>query len=307
MHSPTLPMPQPLAQPPGSFLTACQEICRTAGSNFTAAFAFLPKRQREAMVALYAFMRQTDDLSDEPGDPTEKARKLALWEVQLGQAIDGPSAHSQIQAAPCCEPVLEAASWLVQTFGVKPDYFREVIKGVRADLDFTGFANRAEQDAYCYRVASVVGLCCIRIWGATDPRAESPSIATGLAFQRTNILRDLKEDLEKGRCYIPRDVLDAFGARPEIPKDPNQLLAWTKLVQSEVNGCKPLYDAGQELFQFLPRPGRAVLLGFSKIYRSLLDTIAAHPESIWQGRTKISRSRKGTIFLRALIMRFFGC
>lgn len=288
--------PALLVQPPGPFLDHCREICKSAGSNFTSAFAFLPQRQREAMLALYAFMRHTDDISDEAGDVEEKVTRLDQWEDQLDRAIEGQGGH----------PVLEAVTWLVRSFGVNPDYFREVIRGVREDLHFVGFADRAQQDAYCYKVASVVGLCCIKIWGAADPAADSPSIATGLAFQRTNILRDLKEDLEKGRCYIPRDLLEHFGVRPEVPRTQVETSAWKRLIEAEVKECRKLYEKGGELFSYLPRPGRAVLLGFSRIYHGLLEKIAADPDAVWQGRIRLTKFRKVMIFARAWRMRVLG-
>lgn len=283
--------------PPGPFLVHCQEVCKAASSNFTSAFALLPLRQRQAMMALYAFMRQTDDISDEPGDPQEKQARLDGWESQLNEAVQGKSGN----------PILEGVSWLIRCFGLPLEYFQEVIQGVREDLSFGGFANRREQDDYCYKVASVVGLCCIRIWGATDPAAEAPSIATGLAFQRTNILRDIKEDLERGRCYIPRDVLTRFGVEARVPENPAQVRAWTELIRFEIEQCQLLYQAGRKLFPFLPKPGRAVLFGFSGVYHGLLKAIGSNPESIWKGRVRLGPVQKGSIFLRALIMRYLGC
>src|SRR5579859_7987993 len=167
----------------------CQQLARREAGNFYHAFRVLPGPQRRAMCVLYAFLRITDDLSDGPGSPDEKRAALENWRRQLDDALSGKYAHD---LAPALHDV-------VQHFRVPRQYLDEAIDGVMMDLDRTRYQTLAELYRYCYHVASVVGLSCIHIWGFAGEEAKEYAEKAGIAFQLTNILRDLREDVERDR------------------------------------------------------------------------------------------------------------
>jgi phytoene synthase len=158
---------------------------------------------------LYAFCRATDDLADEPGDPAAKRAALARWRARLDAALAGDYSH-RLHAA---------LAHAVRTFDIPPAYLHDVIDGVESDLGPVRIETFAELHRYCYRVASAVGLACLPVWGlrtGTNPeQARGPAEAAGVAFQLTNILRDLGEDRSRGRVYLPRDELERFDCPPE--------------------------------------------------------------------------------------------
>ncbi|HSQ58039.1 MAG TPA: phytoene/squalene synthase family protein, partial [Gemmata sp.] len=189
--------------------SACRSITRQAKSSFPVAFRLLSPHKRRAMDALYAFMRVTDDFADEPGELPQKQVSLASWRAGLAAAIEGRFSH----------PIHPALADTIEQFEIPTQYLFDVIDGVESDLVPRRFATFSELYPYCYRVASAVGQACVRVWGlrpsATWDDANAPAEAAGIAFQITNILRDLGEDLARGRVYLPADELVAFGSPPE--------------------------------------------------------------------------------------------
>ena len=181
----------------------CREIARTRARNFYFSFVMLPPEQRDAMCAVYAFMRYCDDLSDEPG-ATQSA--MDRWSGALRDALDGrPDAH----------PVWPAFLDAVERYKIPHEYFHAMIEGVASDLKPVHIATFEDLYQYCYRVASVVGLTTIHIFGFTSPEAIPLAEKCGIAFQLTNILRDVKEDAELGRVYLPGEDLQRFGVTVE--------------------------------------------------------------------------------------------
>ena len=178
----------------------CRAITRSANSSFPLAFRLLPPPQRDGMFALYAFLRHTDDLADANADLNAKRAALADWRRQL----DGDGRH----------PLFPALLHTVHTFGIDPAHLHAAIDGAEADLSPVRVATFTELERYCYLVAGTVGLMCVRVWGCTDPAATAPAVAAGCAFQLTNILRDLGEDLARGRVYLPADECERFGCSP---------------------------------------------------------------------------------------------
>jgi phytoene synthase len=272
----------------------CDRLARQEAGNFYHGFRLLPRAQRLAMSALYAFLRIADDLSDGPGSPADKRRLLADWRNGLDRALAGEYCHR----------LHEALHHTVQTFHIPRQYLDDVLDGVEMDLEPMVYATFEDLRLYCYRVASAVGLACIHIWGFIDERAKVHAEEAGIAFQVTNILRDLGEDAARGRVYLPREDLDRFGYdAAEIGKGvrDNRFRA---LMHFEVERARHYYDGAQPLVSMLPPPGRAVFLVLSRTYRALLDAIEQRDYDVFTRRVSVSQWRKLFFALRALPVRW---
>ena len=271
----------------------CEDLARREARNFYPAFRVLPKDQRRGMCALYAFMRIADDLSDEAGALDEKRRRLAEWRKALRQALAGAPTH----------PSHPALHHTVTKFHVPAEYLEALIDGVEMDLTTTAYATFDELRPYCWHVASVVGLACLCIWRCTDERAKKFAECAGIAFQLTNILRDLKEDSARGRIYLPQEDLVRFNY------DADRLCAGVRddsfrnLMRFEAERARSFYDQAEPLGALLPRPGRTVFLLMARTYRSLLDAIASHDYDVFSRRIRVSRWRKLTLALGVLPVR----
>src|SRR5262245_43236443 len=183
----------------------CERLARREAGNFYHAFRVLPGHQRRAMCALYAFLRVTDDLTDDVAAVEQKRANLAVWRKHFDKALAGVCSH----------PVHPALHDAVQAHAIPREYLDAVLDGVAMDLDQTRYETFADLYTYCYRVASAVGLACIHIWGFAQESAKAHAESAGIAFQLTNILRDLGEDAARGRVYLPREDLDRFGYTEE--------------------------------------------------------------------------------------------
>lgn len=277
---------------PPSFLL-CRRITAAARSNFPLAFRLLPPHKRRAMDALYAFMRVTDDLTDEPGEPAAKRPVLHSWRAGLAAALDGRYTH----------PIHPALHDTVRQFAIPPRFLLDVIDGVELDLAPLRFASFAELYPYCYRVASAVGLACLRVWGlrpgATWEDADRPAEAAGVAFQLTNVLRDLGDDLARGRVYLPEEDLERFGCPPAVWADPAKAGAFAELLRFEVNRARAFYRRAEPLNHLLTADGRAIFGVMAGTYRALLEEIAHRGPAILTSRARLPRWRKAAIFLAA--------
>jgi 15-cis-phytoene synthase len=243
----------------------CRAIVRRAGSNFPLAFRLLPPAGRRAMDALYAFMRLTDDLADEAGAIAEQRLRLREWRAALAAALAGEPSHA-------IHPALVDA---VRTFGIDPKHLSAVIDGVERDLEPVAFATFDELAPYCRLVASAVGLACLPVWGCVDPRAAGPADAAGIAFQLTNILRDLGEDRARGRVYLPADELARFGCPPETWDRPGP--EFRDLLRFQVDRAREFYREAARLDEFLSRSGRAIYRTMYRTYRCWTRSIGAVP------------------------------
>ncbi|MCI0741872.1 MAG: squalene/phytoene synthase family protein [Gemmataceae bacterium] len=268
----------------------CEALSRQAAGSFYPAFHVLPRPQRWAMCALYAFLRIADDLCDEPGAVPDKRRRLSEWRSGLEQALAGAFSH----------PGHEALCHAVRTFAIPPVYLQAVLDGVEMDLEPIGFPAFADLRVYCYRVASAVGLACIHIWGFTDERAKEFAENAGLAFQLTNILRDLGEDAARGRVYLPREDLDRFGYSADALRRRERSEAFRKLMRFEVERARGYYDAAWPLVPLLSREGRAIFLLMAKSYRGLLEEIEKRDYDVFSARITLGRWKKWRFALEAL-------
>jgi phytoene synthase len=271
-----------------------EQLARREAGNFYHAFRLLPRGQRRAMSALYAFMRITDDVADEPGAIPEKRAALESWRRQLDQALAGEYTH----------PVHAALHDTVRNNGIPRVYLDDVLDGVGMDLEPVRFATFADLYRYCYRVASAVGLACIHIWGFADERAKVHAESAGIAFQLTNILRDLGEDAARGRVYLPREDLDRFGYTEDSLRRAQRNPQFRALMEFQANRARGYYDAARPLAALLPPPGRAVYQVMTRTYRGLLDAIVARDYDVFSSRVRLSRWRKLWWTVQALPVRF---
>ena len=274
-----------------SSLAYCQRLTRRARSSFRFAFRTLPTAKRDAMDALYATMRATDDLADGDGSPACKRAELAAWRDRLAAALNGVYSH-RIHAA------LHHA---VRTFGISAEYLSEVITGCETDLEPVRLAGFDELKTYCYRVASVVGLACVRIWGlqpgATFAEADPPATAAGYAFQLTNVLRDLGEDWARGRVYLPADELARFDAPPETWSERNG--NFRALMRFQCDRAEGYFREAEKLVPLLSRDGRRIYRLMCSAYRQLLARIVAADYDVFTNRVRLSRWAKLKLAARA--------
>jgi phytoene synthase len=245
------------------------------------------------MCALDAFMRQTDDLCDDPRlDPEIRRQQLAEWREELAAALDGQYSASRL---------LPALADVALRREIPSEYLYEVIAGVAGDLAPRTFASFPELEHYCYQVAGVVGLCCLHIWGyrAEEPRDEA--LACGTAFQLTNILRDLGEDARAGRVYLPQDELAAVGYSSEDLAAGVRNDAFTRLLQQQLERAWTYYDRALPLRHRLHADGRRVFSAFFDLYSTLLEQIEKSPGEVLTRPVRLSRWKKGSVLLRCLL------
>jgi squalene synthase HpnC/squalene synthase HpnD len=272
---------------PASYIY-CHQLTRVAARNFYYAFQVLPRQQRKATEALYAFMRVTDDLADEPGEVEVKRIALNEWRQRLERALKGEYSH----------PLHPALHDIVRRFEIPPQYLYEAIEGATMDLEPVRFAGFDELYRYCYRVASTVGLACIHIWGFADEKGKEYAEAAGIAFQLTNILRDLGEDLDRGRIYLPQEDWGRFDCPPEMWRQRGNNFRRMMIFQAE--RARSYFRKSAPLAGLLTPAGQAVFGAMTRIYRGLLEKIERLDYDVFTRRVRLSRWQK----LRALLLAF---
>lgn len=274
----------------GSF-AACRAITSRANSSFPLAFRLLSAPKRRAMEALYAFLRLTDDLADDAGEIVAKRAALAAWRAGLLTALDGRFAH----------PVHPALADTVHRYHIPPRYLLDVIDGVESDLEPVRFTTFADLYPYCYRVASAVGLACVRVWGlrygATFEEANGPAEAAGIAFQLTNILRDLGEDRERGRIYLPTDELKRAECPPETWLGAGAAGRFSALMRFQAARAREYYRRAEPLGSLLSADGRGIFRVMAGTYRQLLEEIERSRFDVLARRIRVPGWRKGWILL----------
>jgi phytoene synthase len=274
--------------------TYCERLARREAGNFYHAFRVLPAPQRRAMCALYAFMRVADDLTDGPGSPLEKQAALATYRHQLNQTLAGEYSHS----------LHEALHHTIQAYGIPRIYLDAVLDGMEMDLFQQSYATFADLYTYCYRVASAVGLACIHIWGFAEEQAKVYAESAGIAFQLTNILRDLREDAARGRVYLPQEDLERFGYSVRQLHRAEQDDHFRALMRFQVDRARGYYEAAGPLAALLPRAGRAVFQVMLGTYQGLLEAIAERDYDVFSSRVSLSRWRKLGLVMQAMPARW---
>lgn len=274
----------------GDSYSWCQRLSKQTAGNFYFAFWTLPPGLFRDMCVLYAFMRVSDDLGDDDRMPVaNRANKIVQWRTSLTQALtENRFDH----------PVFPALADIIRRHQIPHEYFYTVIEGVESDLQSNGFESFDELREYCYQVAGVVGLCCIHIWGFHDDRAISRAIDCGVAFQLTNILRDLGEDSAMGRVYLPREDLLRFGYTPEDLAAHQRDERFCRLMEFEVARAKHYYESARTLFDYLEPPGKPILSAMLQIYGGLLHEIQRRDFDVFSSRISLPRWRKVLISLK---------
>jgi phytoene synthase len=277
----------------------CAKIARRSASNFWFSFFLLPSEKRRAMCALYAFLRRTDDLGDSSLPVDSRRAAIRQWREQLAAFAQRRAADSQVETAP--EPILPALFDAIQKFRIPLELLTAAIDGVESDLDRSRFETFEELRHYCYQVASTVGLACVRIWGYSSDAAFAPARACGVAFQMTNILRDLDEDARRGRVYLPAADMRRFGYSAEELLARENSAQFLKLFEFEMQRTEAAYAEAAELLAYLPRDGRRVFAAMLATYRALLDCVGRQRSDAFGRRARLSRWKKLRIAAHSIL------
>jgi 15-cis-phytoene synthase len=268
----------------------CRRVARAAASNFYYAFFLLPRPKRDALYALYAFMRLVDDISDSAGAVEEKQRGLARWRAALDALVAGDAA---------AHPVLPALADTLRRYAIPPRYLHDLISGAEMDLSEASYATFDSLREYCYRVAGTVGLTCVHVFGFRDPRALDLAEKLGIAFQLTNILRDFPRDFQMGRIYLPQEDLQRFGCTAvdlaRAPVTP----ALAELLRFNAERAWGFYEEGAALVPLVEPDSRAALWALARIYSGLLRKIEARGYDVFSSRVRLSPGEKAQILLWA--------
>jgi 15-cis-phytoene synthase len=284
----------------------CRTIAQREAKNFYYSFRVLPEHKRNAMCAVYAFMRRADDISDDESMPVAERREvMSRWLAAWREAR---------QSGVCDDPVFLALNDTQARFAIPDALLEDLVRGTTMDLEprakaegeLQMFATFDDLYRYCYLVASVVGLVCIRIFGYTDSRAEKLAEETGVAFQLTNILRDVKEDVERGRLYLPLDLLSEFG----VSVDRVKLLAGgaamggneRALLRALGVRAERYYASADLLLPLIEADSRAALWVLVTIYHGLLRKISNVNYDVFTTRVSVSTPAKVAILARGALM-----
>jgi len=269
----------------------CCHIARHTATNFYYAFLVLPRAKRLSMCALYAFLRHTDDLGDSAQPVEVRTQALANWRSSLERSLRG-----EFDA-----PLFPALADTIARYSIPPSYLHAAIDGVEMDLTHSEYETFDALCDYCHKVASVVGLACIHIWGFRDPAALEPARKCGLAFQLTNILRDLKEDAARGRTYLPLEDLRRFEYTRDDLRQNVRDGRFRALMRFEVARAEALYREAAALEPYLEPDGQAVFGAMVAIYHGLLEEIRLSDGDVFSRRVALSPWRKLRIAARWLL------
>lgn len=274
----------------------CRRVAKTRARNFYYSFVLLSREQKDAMCAVYAFMRYADDISDE-GDPPMAVRRKALdeWRAALARALSGDVGD---------DPILPAFRATVERYKIPHEYFFDLIEGVASDLEPRHYETFEQLYRYCYRVASVVGLTVVHIYGFSDRRALQLAEKCGIGFQLTNILRDIPEDAGMGRVYLPEEDLILFGIdRKQLmsgQEPPSELMAF------EWERARSYYQEAAPLLALVRPASRPALWAMMAIYYGILLRIKNQGFDVYRQRPRLTSLQKTWIVIRAARTRWFG-
>lgn len=270
--------------------TYAQQKAAASGSSFYYAFLFLPPARRAAITAFYAFCREIDDVVDEVHDPGVAQAKLEWWRGQVRRTFEGGQRPEH--------PALLALQPHLQTYGIAAEPLLQVIEGCQMDLDQSRYLDFIDLQRYCHRVAGVVGEVAARIFGQTDPRTTDYAHRLGLAFQLTNIVRDVGEDALRGRIYLPVDELQRFGVKAHELRQRGQgsgddfAQRFTALMQFQIERALRMYEEALALLPAADRASQKPGLMMASIYRTLLREIASDPMLVLTQRVALTPLRK---------------
>jgi 15-cis-phytoene synthase len=308
------PAPSPFSPSPSQVAVAysvCRHITRSSAKNFYYAFLVLPKRKRRALCAVYAFMRRCDDIADDPNLPlAERRNKLADVLEALHRAQAGwPTDDAVLLAVTDAQRRFKISSRLLDQLAhgtmmdveqVGEQYAAEISDGSRLTVRYRTFDDLYN---YCYRVASVVGLVCIRIFGYRDRKAEVLAERCGLAFQLTNIIRDVKEDAQMGRVYLPEEELAKFDISAYELPTAKKASRFRPLLAMQAERARQYYQAGEELIPLVDEDSQPALWVLVTIYRRLLEKIGRQRYDVFHGKIRLTVREKLTILIKGFLKR----
>lgn len=269
----------------------CRKIARSAARNFYYGFMLLPAAKRDALCALYAFMRGVDDISDEPGAVKDKTRRLNERRAEMDRVLAGDGIVG---------PVWPAFRHTVTTYGIPPRYLHDLISGAEMDLTVASYETFDELRVYCYRVAGTVGLCCLHVFGFSEPGAPELAEKLGIAFQLTNILRDIARDFAMGRVYLPNEDFRRFHCDASELAQGKTSPEITSLMRFEAERAWQFYREGWQLLDLVSEDSRAALWAMARIYSGILEKIEARNAAAKPGQpARLSTGEKLWILARA--------
>lgn len=266
--------------------------------NFYYAFRTLPAPKRRAIYAAYATCRLWDDIADDDAPLSEKRRLFAETRRTLAATVAGPHDEADMDHSQHVPPEFIALANATSTFGIPMRYYDEILEGVESDLVKDRFANFVELRDYCYKVASVVGLICIEVFGYDDPRAEEYAVDMGIALQLTNILRDIDEDAGRDRIYLPQDELAEFGYSEEDLKNRVVNEQFRSLMRYQVDRARSYYERSRPLFDMVELESRTCLRVLHEAYAAILDRIEQSDFDVYSQRIGLSTGEKLLITAR---------
>ncbi len=267
----------------------CQRIARTHAKNFYYAFRVLPRHKRRAIYATYAFCRYCDDIADEPRPSARKRRLFEETRTRLDDALGGRKTT---------DPVFIALADAAERFSIPAAYFEEVISGVEMDLTHDRYEGFEDLRRYCYGVASVVGLICLEIFEYTDPVAREHAVDLGLAMQLTNIIRDVAEDAQRGRIYLPLDEIASFGYSERELKESAATPAFRELMRFQAARARAYFGSGRKLMPLISPDSRACPATLLSVYSTILDRIESSGFDVFERRIGLGTGEKLLIAAR---------
>lgn len=260
----------------------CQDKAAKSGSSFYYSFLFLPPPRRRAITALYAFCREVDDVVDETHDVSIARAQLGWWRSQVNACFDGTPEH------PVCQALLPA----IRDYGLPREQLLEIIDGMEMDLDQSRYLDFKGLQLYCYRVASVVGLLASQIFGSTHRDTQKYAHDLGIAFQLTNIIRDVGEDARRGRIYLPVEELQRFNVRAADILNARYSDEFRQLMEFQIARARQYYDQAMAALPAQDRSAQRPGLVMSAIYRTLLDEIERDGCRVLDRRIALTPLRK---------------
>ncbi len=271
----------------------CCRVARSRARNFYYSFILLPREQRNAICAVYAFNRRCDDLSDDPGDGVE-GRRLAIerWRRDLDASLSG--AHGE-------DPLWPAFCDTIARYRIPHEYFHEMIDGISSDIEPREIETFDDLYRYCYRVAAVVGLTVIHIFGFKSPDALPLAEKCGIAFQLTNILRDIREDAGRARIYIPAEDLERFHVYRDDLAEGKRTEEFVALMEFETARAKAYYKESAPLVKLVDSQTRSSLWALIEIYSRLLARIESTNYDVLSRRIELSAREKLAIIAKAAL------
>ena len=286
-------------------MTYCRDVAKTHARNFYYGLKLTPGLKRDALYAIYAFMRACDDLVDQDpaqltvdmGTPRELGQRIAKFRSKMQQVID-TACIDEADNKP--DSIWPAFNYVMQHYHIAPQYLHDMLDGQHRDLGTETFNTFEQLYDYCYKVASVVGLTCISVWGYTGGKdTQLLAEKRGIAFQLTNILRDVHEDSQRDRVYLPAEELAQFKVDPKVFANGEPDAHFDRFMKFQIERAFSYYEDSESLESYLSADCQSTSWAMMRIYRGILEKIAANPRRVLTERVRLTKFQKTTIAMRA--------